>query len=118
MPLTIIKAIGIYTSFKCLGGAALLLRVVKASYLYIEAASRWALWGLGRVGTAVGKRAQQFGCRVNLHSGTQKPSVHNKCHPNLVDLTIASEGLVVGGSLIDKTLHIIDALGPEGILVR
>ncbi|CAI0423111.1 unnamed protein product [Linum tenue] len=55
--------------------------------------------GLGRIGSAIAKRAQAFGCSISYHSRTQKPLKHYKYYDNIVDL-------------------VIDALGPRGILIN
>ncbi|CAL1378100.1 unnamed protein product [Linum trigynum] len=79
--------------------------------------------GLGRIGSAIAKRAQAFGCSISYHSRTQKPLKPYKYYDNIVDLAKNCSILVVACSLTDETRHIvnrevIDALGPRGILIN
>ncbi|KAK7271918.1 hypothetical protein RJT34_28191 [Clitoria ternatea] len=79
--------------------------------------------GLGRIGSAIGKRATAFGCPISYHSRSEKPDTGYKYYPNILDLAANSEILVVACSLTDETHHIvnrqvIDALGPKGILIN
>ncbi|CAN1801496.1 Glyoxylate/hydroxypyruvate/pyruvate reductase 2KGR [Linum perenne] len=56
--------------------------------------------GLRRIGQAIAKRAEAFGCKISYHSRTSKPDFTNYTYfPTIVDL-------------------VIDALGPHGVLVN
>ncbi|KAL0463874.1 UNVERIFIED_CONTAM: Hydroxyphenylpyruvate reductase [Sesamum latifolium] len=79
--------------------------------------------GLGRIGTAIAKRAEAFGCSISYHSRTKKQNTNYKYYCNTVDLAANCEVLVVACALTNETRHIvnqkvIDALGPKGILIN
>lgn len=79
--------------------------------------------GLGRIGTAIAKRAQGFSCPINYYSRTEKPDVGYKYYPTVVELAQNSDILVVACPLTDETRHIVnrqvmDALGPKGVLIN
>ncbi|CAN1836542.1 Hydroxyphenylpyruvate reductase [Linum perenne] len=80
--------------------------------------------GLGRIGQAIAKRAEAFGCKISYHSRTSKPEFTNYNYfPTIVDLAANSHILVVSCALTDQTRRIvnrevIDALGPRGVLVN
>lgn len=79
--------------------------------------------GLGRIGSAIAKRAIAFGCPVSYHSRTEKPETGYKYYSNILDLAANSEILIVACALTKETCHIvnrkvIDALGPKGILIN
>ncbi|CAN1262999.1 Glyoxylate/hydroxypyruvate/pyruvate reductase 2KGR [Linum perenne] len=54
---------------------------------------------MGRIGSAIAKRAEAFGCSISYHSRSQKPFKDYKYYDNIMDL-------------------VINALGPEGILIN
>ncbi|XP_050231675.1 glyoxylate/hydroxypyruvate reductase A HPR2-like [Mercurialis annua] len=79
--------------------------------------------GLGRIGTAIAKRAEAFNCPISYYSRTQKPYANYKYFSNVVDLAKNCQILVVACALTEETRHIInreviDALGPKGILIN
>nr|XP_043624456.1 glyoxylate/hydroxypyruvate/pyruvate reductase 2KGR-like [Erigeron canadensis] len=79
--------------------------------------------GLGRIGTAIAKRAESFNCSISYHSRSEKPEFKYKYFPSVVELASNCDILVVACSLTEETRHIvncdvIDALGPEGVLVN
>ncbi|WCJ40778.1 Glyoxylate reductase [Euphorbia peplus] len=79
--------------------------------------------GLGRIGSAVAKRAEAFSCPISYHSRSQKPLTTYKYFPTVLDLAKNSEILVVACALTEETRHIINrevikALGPKGILIN
>ncbi|CAI0474362.1 unnamed protein product [Linum tenue] len=80
--------------------------------------------GPGNIGMAIAKRAEAFGCPISYFSRSQKPACinYNYC-PTVVDLAANCDILVVACALTPDTRHIInrdviDALGPEGVLVN
>lgn len=84
---------------------------------------RVALLGLGRIGLAVAKRAEAFGCSISYHSRSEKPFANYKFYTNVVDLAANCDVLIVACSLNAETHHIvsrkvIDALGPDGVLIN
>lgn len=79
--------------------------------------------GLGRIGSAIAKRAKAFGCSISYHSRTKKQATNYTYHSNAVDLAANCRILFVACSLTNETRHIvnrevIDALGPGGVLVN
>ncbi|KAH7857667.1 hypothetical protein Vadar_015212 [Vaccinium darrowii] len=79
--------------------------------------------GLGRIGSAIAKRAEAFGCSISYHSRSQKPYPSYKYYRNIVDLASNSQILIVSCSLTEETRHIINrevinALGPRGVLIN
>jgi len=84
---------------------------------------RVAILGLGRIGLAVAKRAEAFGCSISYHSRSEKPFPNYKFYADVVDLAANCDVLIVACSLNAETYHIvnrevIDALGPEGVLIN
>lgn len=79
--------------------------------------------GLGRIGSAIAKRAEAFSCSISYHSRSQKPFPNYKYYSNIIDLATNCQILVVACTLTKETNHIInreviDALGPKGILIN
>lgn len=67
--------------------------------------------GLGRIGSAIAKRAAAFGCPVSYHSRSEKPEAGSyKYYPNIPDLAANSQILVVACALTDETRHIVKLL--------
>ncbi|KAI3463330.1 hypothetical protein Pfo_019993 [Paulownia fortunei] len=79
--------------------------------------------GLGRIGSAIAKRAEAFGCTISYHSRTKKQNTNYQYYSNIVDLAANCQILVVACALTEETRHIvnrevIDALGPKGIVIN
>jgi hydroxypyruvate reductase 2 len=79
--------------------------------------------GLGRIGTAIAKRAEAFSCPINYYSRRVKSDVGYKYYPTVVELAKNSDILVVACPLTDETRHIVngevmDALGAKGVLIN
>ncbi|KAK3027050.1 hypothetical protein RJ639_040882 [Escallonia herrerae] len=79
--------------------------------------------GLGRIGSAIARRAEAFGCPISYYSRSKKPNTDYKYYSNIVELAINCQILIVACTLTDETRHIvnrevIDALGPKGILIN
>lgn len=79
--------------------------------------------GLGRIGTAIAKRVEAFGCPISYHSRSEKSDANYKYYTNIIDLASNCQILIVACSLTEETHHIvnrkvIDALGPSGILIN
>jgi len=84
---------------------------------------RLGIVGLGRIGTAIAERGAGFRMDVHYHNRHERPGVPWQHEPSLVELARWADFLVVatvGGDgtrgLINAT--ILDALGPQGILVN
>ncbi|XP_052180418.1 glyoxylate/hydroxypyruvate/pyruvate reductase 2KGR [Diospyros lotus] len=79
--------------------------------------------GLGRIGLAIAKRAEAFGCPISYYSRTRKTDSEYKYYPSVVELASNCHILVVACALTEETRHIInreviDALGPKGVLIN
>ncbi|KAG6418290.1 hypothetical protein SASPL_120492 [Salvia splendens] len=79
--------------------------------------------GLGRIGSAIAKRAEAFGCTISYHSRTKRQTTNYRYYSNAVDLAANCQILFVASSLTNETQHIvnrevINALGPQGVLVN
>ncbi|KEH28789.1 putative oxidoreductase [Medicago truncatula] len=79
--------------------------------------------GMGRIGTAVAKRAEGFNCSICYYSRTQKQEPKYKYYPSLIELASNCDILVVACPLTEETHHIINrevinALGPKGVLIN
>ncbi|GLT32670.1 hypothetical protein SLA2020_073180 [Shorea laevis] len=79
--------------------------------------------GLGRIGSAIAKRAEAFGCRISYHSRSKKPNTNYAYYSSITDLAANSQILMVACALTEETHHIINckvinALGPKGILIN
>lgn len=88
------------------------------------AGSRVGILGLGRIGMAVARRLQGFGCDIAYGARTAKPEAGPWAFvPDPVALAERSDHLVVTLAATPQTRHIVDArvlraLGPEGTLVN
>ncbi|GFY97053.1 D-isomer specific 2-hydroxyacid dehydrogenase family protein [Actinidia rufa] len=79
--------------------------------------------GLGRIGLAIAKRAEAFGCPISYYSRLQKRDSKYRYFPSVVELASNCNILVVACPLTDETHRIInrqviDALGPKGVLIN
>ncbi|KAJ0492075.1 putative hydroxyphenylpyruvate reductase [Helianthus annuus] len=79
--------------------------------------------GLGRIGTAIAKRAEAFNCPISYYSRSEKPESNYKYFPSVVELASHCDILVVACPLTEQTRHIVnrevlDALGPKGFLIN
>ncbi|KAK9084511.1 hypothetical protein Syun_031510 [Stephania yunnanensis] len=79
--------------------------------------------GLGRIGMAIAKRAEAFGCPISYYSRKEKPDTKYKYYPSVLELAANSQILVVACPLTEETRHIInreviDTLGPKGVIIN
>ncbi|KAL1814423.1 hypothetical protein ACET3Z_016997 [Daucus carota] len=79
--------------------------------------------GLGRIGSAIAKRAEAFNCPVSYYSRSRKLNNDYKYYTNIIDLAANCQILFVACALTEETRYIInrevlDALGREGILIN
>ncbi|XP_024371939.1 glyoxylate/hydroxypyruvate reductase A HPR2 [Physcomitrium patens] len=79
--------------------------------------------GLGRIGKAVAKRAEAFGCKIKYYARSDKKDVPYEYFSSVLELAKNSTMLVVCCAFTKETAKIIDrrvldALGPEGFLVN
>lgn len=79
--------------------------------------------GLGRIGSAIARRAEAFGCSIGYHSRSPKPNSRYIYYPSVLNLASDSQILIVACALTPETRHIvnrdvIDALGRNGTIVN
>ncbi|KAJ8644764.1 hypothetical protein MRB53_006512 [Persea americana] len=79
--------------------------------------------GLGRIGSAIAKRAEAFSCHISYYSRIEKLNSKYRYYPSITILAANSEVLVVACPLTEETYHIInreviETLGPKGVLVN
>ncbi|XP_038897872.1 glyoxylate/hydroxypyruvate/pyruvate reductase 2KGR-like [Benincasa hispida] len=79
--------------------------------------------GLGRIGSAIAKRAEAFGCPIGYFTRRKMHQSGYKYFPSVLDLAANSQILFVSCTLTEETKHIvnrevIDTLGPNGILIN
>ncbi|XAR67709.1 Hydroxyphenylpyruvate reductase [Bertholletia excelsa] len=55
--------------------------------------------GLGRIGSAIAKRAEAFGCSISYHSRSEKPHTNYKFYNNMIDLASHTQILFIACSL-------------------
>ncbi|KAM7512053.1 hypothetical protein LguiB_010928 [Lonicera macranthoides] len=84
---------------------------------------RVGIIGLGSIGLEVAKRLEAFGCKISYNSRTKKSSIPFAYYPNVLELTINCDILVICCALTDQTRHMINkevlyALGKEGVIVN
>ncbi|WVZ16884.1 hypothetical protein V8G54_009866 [Vigna mungo] len=84
---------------------------------------RVGIIGLGKIGTAVAKRLEAFGCRMMYNSKNEKPFVSYPFYSNVVELAGDSDVLVLCCALNEETRHIVNrevmlALGKDGFIVN
>ncbi|KQT50963.1 dihydrofolate reductase [Aureimonas sp. Leaf454] len=83
---------------------------------------RVGIYGLGRIGSAIARRFQSFGCSI-AYSGRRPHDVDFQFQESIVALAGDSDILVVAASASPDTHNIVDravleALGPGGVLVN
>ncbi|KAL1814422.1 hypothetical protein ACET3Z_016996 [Daucus carota] len=79
--------------------------------------------GLGRIGLAIAKRVESFGCTVSYCSRSLKMDLGYKYYAHVIDLAANCDILIVACSLTSETYHIInrqviDALGSKGVVIN
>lgn len=82
---------------------------------------RFGILGLGEIGSAIGRRLAAFG--PVAYCGPERKPVPYAFHPHVLDLARSTDVLVISCPANAATHHlvsaaVIDALGPEGILVN
>lgn len=85
--------------------------------------SRLGVIGLGRIGSAVARRAEGFGMPIAYTDLKEKPGVSYRFYPTLSELAANSDFLVVsafGGPTTRNLVNaeVLQALGPEGYLIN
>ncbi|MBN9669653.1 2-hydroxyacid dehydrogenase [Roseibium aggregatum] len=81
------------------------------------------IFGLGRIGKAIAKRAEAFGLEVHYHGRSRQDGIEYPYHASLTDLAAACDTLMVvapGGAETKHAVNreVLDALGPQGFLIN
>lgn len=84
---------------------------------------RIGIFGLGRIGKAIARRAAPFASELHYTACSSKPEFAGVFHANIVSLAMACDVLIIAAPGGDATSHIVDAgvlaaLGEDGILVN
>ncbi|XP_062204832.1 hydroxyphenylpyruvate reductase-like [Phragmites australis] len=84
---------------------------------------RVGIIGLGRIGLAIAKRVEAFGCPVSYNQRTKQAYPNYTYSPTAIELAANSDVLVVACSLNEQSRgivsrEVIEALGPRGVLVN
>ncbi len=86
-------------------------------------ARRIGIFGLGRIGKAIAKRAAPFAHELHYTARSDKPDFAGVFHADIASLAAACDVLIIAAPGGDATSHIVDAavlaaLGEDGILVN
>ena len=81
------------------------------------------IFGLGRIGLAIGRRLEGFGTPIHYHNRSQRNDVSYTYHDSLVGLANAVDLLICvvpGGAETDKIIDhkVFEALGENGVLIN
>ncbi|MXN65251.1 2-hydroxyacid dehydrogenase [Stappia sp. GBMRC 2046] len=81
------------------------------------------IFGLGRIGKAIARRAEAFGLEIHYHGRRRQEGVAYPYHESLTELAGACDTLMIvapGGADTRHTVDrdVMEALGPNGILVN
>jgi len=84
---------------------------------------RIGIFGLGRIGKAIAKRAAPFASELHYTARSAKPDFAGVFHADIASLAAACDVLIIAAPGGEATLHIVDAgvlgaLGEDGILVN
>lgn len=84
---------------------------------------RVGIVGLGRIGSAIAKRAEAFGCSIAYQGKSSKSDVAYKYYQSVIDLARNSDIVIISCPLTGETRNsigwdVFDALGPNGFLIN
>ncbi|MCO5559164.1 hypothetical protein L7F22_012757 [Adiantum nelumboides] len=84
---------------------------------------RVGIVGLGRIGMAIAKRAEAFGCPIAYQGRSAKSGIPYKFYSALTELAVNSDVLMISCPLSEETKgsinrEVLDALGPDGFLIN
>jgi lactate dehydrogenase-like 2-hydroxyacid dehydrogenase len=84
---------------------------------------RIGIFGLGRIGKAIARRAAPFASELHFTARSAKPDFAGVFHADIASLAAACDVLIIAAPGGDATHHIVDAgvlaaLGKDGILVN
>ena len=79
--------------------------------------------GMGAIGQAIARRLDAFGVPVVYHARQQRPQLRYRHYPKLLDMARDVDTLIVivpggAGTANMITAEVLDALGPNGILIN
>ncbi|MCV0424744.1 MAG: 2-hydroxyacid dehydrogenase [Roseibium sp.] len=81
------------------------------------------IFGLGRIGKEIAKRAEAFGLEISYHGRSRQEGISYPYHASLKELAAACDTLMVvapGGADTEHAVsaEILSALGPDGVLIN
>ena len=81
------------------------------------------VYGLGRIGMAIAKRAEAFGMPIEYHNRSKKSDVSYPYHASLLSLAKSVDTLMVAvpggaGTVNAVNAEVLEALGPDGLLIN
>ena len=81
------------------------------------------IYGLGRIGMAIAKRAEAFGMPIEYHNRSKKSDVSYPYHDSLLNLAKSVDTLMVAapggaGTLNAVNAEVLEALGSNGVLIN
>lgn len=81
------------------------------------------IFGLGRIGKAIARRAEAFGLDIHYHGRSRQDGVDYPYHVSLKDLAHACDTLMIvapGGVETEHSVNteVLEALGPNGIVIN
>jgi len=81
------------------------------------------IFGLGRIGKAIARRAEAFGLEICYHGRSPQPDVAYPYHADLEDLAAACDTLMIAVPGTPETRDavsesVLNALGPDGIVIN
>ncbi len=84
---------------------------------------RIGIFGLGRIGRAIAKRAAPFASELHYTARSAKPDFAGVFHADIASLAAACDVLIIAAPGSEATSHIVDAgalgaLGEDGILIN
>ncbi|WP_238993437.1 2-hydroxyacid dehydrogenase [Nocardioides caldifontis] len=87
------------------------------------AGRRVGIVGMGRIGAAVARRLEPFGCEIGYHNRREVDASPYRFFDSALALAETSDALVVLAPATPETRHLVDAdvlsaLGPDGVLVN
>jgi lactate dehydrogenase-like 2-hydroxyacid dehydrogenase len=99
---------------------------LKANYPLSRATLRnrtVGLVGMGRIGRAIARRLEAFGVPIVYHTRQPRPDLAYRHYPRLIDMARDVDTLIIivpggAGTLNMIDAAVLDALGPDGILIN